>query len=197
MLNYSCAVLNAKIVGDDRIYFVPIRVCIGKYDKKNNLFYDYLSNSVIPNLSDSAYLNFDNAFSHVTSFLSVFKSSKSLSFNESIQKFLLANRKKVTIARFDDEIREYIKLDSSCNLDSIGHNVLLFRDDVLEVDQLYYSRLDIAVFPIRKMPIFFEALNQNTAKITLMHSRDIVDFDSYIASKERANIREEKLKNKI
>ena len=103
MLNYSCAVLNAKIVGDDRIYFVPIRVCIGKYDKKNNLFYDYLSNSVIPNLSDSAYLNFDNAFSHVTSFLSVFKSSKSLSFNESIQKFLLANRKKVTIARFDDE----------------------------------------------------------------------------------------------
>ena len=30
-----------------------------------------------------------------------------------------------------------------------------------------------------------------------MHSRDIVDFDSYIASKERANIREEKLKNKI
>lgn len=103
MLNYSCAVLNAKIVGDDRIYFVPIRVCIGKYDKKNNLFYDYLSNSVIPNLSDSAYLNFDNAFSHVTSFLSVFKSSKSLSFNESLQKFLLKNRKKVTIARFDDE----------------------------------------------------------------------------------------------
>lgn len=119
--------------------------------------------------------------------------------NEPLLQLLVELHRKIDKlnARFDDEIREYIKLDSSCNLDSIGHNILLFRDDVLEVDQLYYSRLDIAVFPIRKMPIFFEALNQNTAKITLMHSRDIVDFDSYIASKERANIREEKLKNKI
>ena len=108
MSKYSCAVLNAKLVSNDKIYFVPIRVCIGKYDKANNLFYDYLSNSVIPNMTDSTYLDFDFAFSNVTSFLSVFKSFKSLNFNESIQKYLLANRKKVTIATFHDEKKLFV-----------------------------------------------------------------------------------------
>lgn len=108
MSKYSCAMLNAKLVSNDKIYFVPIRVCIGKYDKANNLFYDYLSNSVIPNMTDSTYLDFDFAFSNVTSFLSVFKSFKSLNFNESIQKYLLANRKKVTIATFHDEKKLFV-----------------------------------------------------------------------------------------
>ncbi len=119
--------------------------------------------------------------------------------NEPLLQLLVELHRKIDKlnARFDNETREYLKLDHIYNLDSIGHNILVFKDDVLEINELYYSRLDIAVFPIRKMPIFFESIDKNIAKITLMHSRDIVDFDSYIASKERANIREEKLKNKI
>ena len=117
MLNYNCAVLNGKLIENGRIYFFPIRVCIGKYDKKNNLFYDYLSNSVIPNLSDSAYLNFDNAFSHVTSILSVFKSFKTLSFTKTLQKFLLSVRKKVIVAKFDEN--KNIFLFSECDLDDL------------------------------------------------------------------------------
>lgn len=119
--------------------------------------------------------------------------------NEPLLQLLIELHRKIDIlnARFDDESKEYAKLDSSCNLDSIGHNILVFGDDCLEIGERYYSRLDISVFPTRKMPIFFEAFSKNQAKIILMHSRDISDFDGYIASKERANIREEKLKNKI
>lgn len=119
--------------------------------------------------------------------------------NEPLFQLLVELHRKIDIlnARLNSEYKEYTKLDSTCNLDSIGHNILVFRDDYLEIGECYYARLDIAVFPPRKMPIFFESLASNQAKITLMHSRDIIDFDSYIASKERANIREKKLKNKI
>ena len=119
--------------------------------------------------------------------------------NEPLLQLLIELHRKIDIlnARLDNQSKEYTKLDSICNLDSIGHNILVFRDDCLEIGENYYARLDIAIFPIRKMPMFFEALAKNKAKIILMHNRDIVDFDGYIASKERANIREEKLKNKI
>ncbi|RDU56642.1 hypothetical protein [Helicobacter sp. MIT 99-5507] len=118
--------------------------------------------------------------------------------NEPLLQLLVELHRKIDIlnARLSNETKEYIKLDSSHNLDSVGHNILVFRDDCLDIGEHYYSRLDIAVFPIRKMPIFFESFTKNQAKIILMHSRDIIDFDGYIASKERANIREEKLKNK-
>ena len=103
MLNYSCAVVNAKIVGNGKLYFIPIRVCIGKFDKKNNVFHDYLANAIIPNLVDSAYLNFDNGFSHVTSLSSLLKFSKKLNLCEALQKFLAEKRKKVIVATFDTE----------------------------------------------------------------------------------------------
>ena len=103
MLDCSCAVLNAKIINEDKIYFVPIRACIGKYDKKNNLFYDFMSNSVIPNIHDSACFNHNIAFNHVSKMSSVLEKSKRLNLNEALQKFLLTYRKRVTMAKFDDD----------------------------------------------------------------------------------------------
>lgn len=95
-------------------------------------------------------------------------------------------------ASINQEKKEYIVLDSTLHLDSIGHNILVFSSNILESNARYYSRLDIAVFPIRKIPIFFEATDPKIAKITLMHNRDIIDFDNYIASRERSIIREQK-----
>ncbi|RAX53828.1 hypothetical protein CCY99_05455 [Helicobacter sp. 16-1353] len=102
-----------------------------------------------------------------------------------------------SINTMNSEKKEYIALDSTLYLDSIGHNLLVFANDVLESHKKYYARLDIAVFPIRKIPIFFEALKPKIAKIILMHNRDVVDFDNYIASRERSIIRELKQGNKI
>ncbi len=105
MFKCSCAVLNKKIVKEDGIYFVPVRVCLGEYNSENNLFYDYLSHYLVPSISDSLYLNFDTAFSHVLSFSSIFKR---FGFNGVFQNFLLKCRKEAFVARFDFEEKVFV-----------------------------------------------------------------------------------------
>lgn len=97
-------------------------------------------------------------------------------------------------AQINNESKDYLTLESTAVLQSIGHNVLIFGEDLLEVGAKYYARLDIAVFPVRKIPLFFNALDSKNAEICLMHGRDEVDFDSYIAARERSIIRENKAK---
>ncbi len=97
-------------------------------------------------------------------------------------------------AQINNESKSYLTLESTAVLQSIGHNVLIFGEDLLEVGAKYYARLDIAVFPVRKIPLFFNALDSKNAEICLMHGRDEVDFDSYIAARERSIIRENKAK---
>lgn len=118
--------------------------------------------------------------------------------SEPVVQLLVELHRKIDTLAFQinkEDSKKYLNLDFSLSLNSIGHKLLIFPNDVLESNMHYYSRLDIAVFPLRKMPIFFNAINNNTAKITLMHDRDVIDFDNYIASRERSIIRESKSKN--
>lgn len=116
--------------------------------------------------------------------------------NEPILQLLIELHRKIDSlsAQINNESKSYLALESNAILDSIGHNILIFSDDLLEVDVKYYARLDIAVFPTRKIPLFFNAIDSKTAEICLMHSRDEVDFDGYIAARERSIIRENKAK---
>lgn len=95
-------------------------------------------------------------------------------------------------ASLQNQSKEYKTLKCDAILDSIGHNVIIFKDDVLEPDSKYYGRLDMAVFPKRLIPLYFVANSNNSATIYLMHDRDVLDYDNYIASRERALIRERK-----
>lgn len=97
--------------------------------------------------------------------------------------------------KIDGEIKQYAKLEHISKLESIGHSVLIFNDNILEIGAKYYARLNIAVFPKRKLPIYFEATDENTGEIKLMHDTDLADFDSYIVARERSIIRETKSKN--
>lgn len=97
-------------------------------------------------------------------------------------------------ATLNNQIKQYSSLQYTATLDSIGHNVIVFKDEVLEPTSKYYARLDIAVFPKRLMPLYFIANDKSSAKIYLMHDRDIIDYDGYIASRERVLIRENKNK---
>lgn len=114
--------------------------------------------------------------------------------NEPIIQLLVELHRKIDMlsAKINEKNKEFLPLELKLCLSQIGHNVLVFDDEVLEVGQKYYARLDIAVFPVRKMPLFFVALDKKIAKIILMHSRDVADFDGYIASRERSIIRENK-----
>lgn len=112
-----------------------------------------------------------------------------------IQLLVELHRKIDTLsAEIKNEKKDFLKLEYSTRLDSIGHNLIIFEDEILQGGKKYYGRIDIAVFPMRKMPLFFEALDSTNARIYLMHERDIVDFDSYITARERSIIRESKLK---
>lgn len=114
--------------------------------------------------------------------------------NEPIIQLLLELHRKVDAlhSAINNERKSYLPLENSAKLESIGHSLLIFACDSLESGAKYYGRLDMAVFPARKIPLFFEAKDSKTATITLMHNRDIVDFDGYIASRERTLIREQK-----
>ncbi|RDU62672.1 hypothetical protein [Helicobacter sp. MIT 14-3879] len=117
--------------------------------------------------------------------------------NEPIIQLLIELHRKVDALSLyiKKETKEYIKLDIETILDSIGHSLIIFQNDILETSQKYYARLDIAIFPARKVPIFFQALNSKEGRIYLMHNRDIVDFDGYITARERSLIRENKTKS--
>lgn len=116
--------------------------------------------------------------------------------NEPILQLLIELHRKIDAlsAQINNESKNYLALKSRAVLKSIGHNVLIFGEDALEMGAKYYARLDIAVFPIRKIPLFFNAKDAKTAEICLMHSRDEIDFDGYIAARERSIIRENKIK---
>ncbi len=116
--------------------------------------------------------------------------------NEPILQLLIELHRKIDAlhAQINNESKSYIALDSCATLQSISHNLLIFGEDLLNAGAKYYARLDIAVFPTRKIPLFFNAVDSKTAEIYLMHGRDEVDFDSYIAARERSLIRENKAK---
>lgn len=115
--------------------------------------------------------------------------------NEAIFQLLVELHRKVDALNAKE--RNYISLSKNAFLDSIGHGVLIFKDNVLEENSKYYGRISIAVFPQRIIPMYFVAKDSKIANIYLMHSQDIADYDSYIASRERAMIREiNKLKEK-
>lgn len=86
----------------------------------------------------------------------------------------------------------YIPLSLQANLKAIGHGYMQFDSDVLQVGETYYARVDMPTFPRRQMPIFFEALTENVAKIVLMHEDDEKDWSAYMVACERVMIRQMK-----
>lgn len=85
-----------------------------------------------------------------------------------------------------------LPLKNKENLVAIGHGYFQFENDVLEVGEKYYGRIDVPTFPKREMPIFFEAISANIAKIILMHEDDEKDWSAYMMACERVMIRQMK-----
>lgn len=92
------------------------------------------------------------------------------------------------------EPKRLLALESSAKLSAIGHDLIIFEQEILEIDAKYYGRMNLAVFPKREIPLFFRALDSKKAEIYLMHNRDTSDFDAYITARERSIIRENKNK---
>lgn len=86
----------------------------------------------------------------------------------------------------------YLELEYQVSLEGIGHGIFELEKEGFELGEHYYGRINLPVFPQRLVPLYFHAIDEKRAVVDLMHDRDIKDWDSYIAAKDRALAREQK-----
>lgn len=86
----------------------------------------------------------------------------------------------------------YLKLEHQVSLEGVGHGIFELEPEGFVPGEHYYGRINLPVFPQRLVPLYFHALDEKRAVVDLMHDRDIKDWDSYIAAKDRALAREQK-----
>jgi hypothetical protein len=94
-----------------------------------------------------------------------------------------------------NEEKKLIPLKYKSEIEGVGFENFKIKDPLFKKGKKYYARLDLPVFPKRKVPVIFEAIDENTAKILHMHERDEKDYNAFITARERAIIREMKAKN--
>ena len=96
-------------------------------------------------------------------------------------------------ARISGNVKSYVPLENHATIGTIGHSCFALIDAELAENTLYYGRIELPTFPARIVPVYF-VYHSNLAWIERIHGRDEVEWDSYVASKERALIRS--IKNK-
>ena len=109
----------------------------------------------------------------------------------------------VELHRKFDELNAYIKnekfvkleLAQSSVLDGINFENFRIKEGKFKEGARYYGRIFMPIFPKRDVAIFFEALDEKTAKITRINESDESDYNGYVTARERAMIRELKEMN--
>jgi hypothetical protein len=91
----------------------------------------------------------------------------------------------------DDE-REFLELEHSLKICGVGFDHIKLEESVLEEGQEYYVRVSMPVFPVRQMPLFVKAVSKSIAEIVTMHHKDQQDWNSYVTSRERIEIRQKR-----
>ena len=79
-----------------------------------------------------------------------------------------------------DELNAYLKnekiskleLKESSVIDGIGFENFTIKEAKFSAGRSYYARISMPIFPKRDLAVFFEAVDEKTAKITKMHESD-------------------------
>ena len=90
-----------------------------------------------------------------------------------------------------NETKHFLSLQYETEIELVGFENFAVNKPLFE-NKKYYGRMDLPVFPQRKVPVIFEGIDKKTAKILHMHDRDIKDYNAFITARERAIIREMK-----
>ncbi len=93
-------------------------------------------------------------------------------------------------AYLKNETPKRVPLRHKAAIESIGFEHFKLKEPLLQKDRLYYGRIAMPVHPKRDVPVYFRALDASVAKIEKMHERDIKEWNSYVAARERVLIRE-------
>lgn len=99
-------------------------------------------------------------------------------------------------SRICGETKSYVNLEYKGNVKTIGHGCFALKDSNLLENTLYYGRIELPTFPTRIVPVYF-VYHSGLAWIERIHGQDEAEWDSYVASKERALIRSIKNNKKV
>ena len=89
-----------------------------------------------------------------------------------------------------NEETHYLELLHVGVVDGVGFEHFSVENGALEVGKRYYGRILMPLFPKREVPLFFEAIEPNLAKIVMMHDSDTSDWNAYVVARERLMIRQ-------
>ena len=83
-----------------------------------------------------------------------------------------------------------IPFEHQTSLFGLSYEHLQFHDELLSVNESYYAKIFIPVFPQHPISFFFEALDGRLGAISLMHVNDRGTWDRYTMGRERALLSE-------
>lgn len=86
----------------------------------------------------------------------------------------------------------YLNLTDKSHIISIGYGYFKIKDEKFDINNKYYGRIFLPVFPKREVPVVFIAKSKSIASIDKMSFSDEKDWDSYVSQRERELIREMK-----
>ncbi|MBR8465471.1 hypothetical protein KDE13_03735 [Campylobacter sp. faydin G-140] len=89
--------------------------------------------------------------------------------------------------------KQYLSLENSTKIASINFEYIGLDEPKFEVDKIYYGRILMPIFPKRNIAIYFQAIDEKTAKIVHMHDEDVSDWSAYVTARERVMIRDMKV----
>ncbi|MDR1451174.1 MAG: hypothetical protein LBI57_02390 [Helicobacteraceae bacterium] len=90
------------------------------------------------------------------------------------------------------EKKRLVELTRSSALDGLNYSHFRLKEPKLKAGERYYGRIAMPVFPMRDFGLYFVALSDKIAELSLLHERDQRAWDGYAASRERAAIRQMK-----
>ncbi|HIO90311.1 MAG TPA: hypothetical protein EYG69_00915 [Campylobacterales bacterium] len=94
-----------------------------------------------------------------------------------------------------NEEMEYIHLLEEVKIIGLNFDYIKVEKPSFTPEANYYARIPMPVFPKRDIPVFLTAIDNDTAKISLISQKNLQDWNTYITSKERELIRESKRSN--
>jgi len=92
------------------------------------------------------------------------------------------------------EKEELLALTCKADIEAINYEHFKIKNALFKENENYYGRIEMPFFPKREVPIYFQAISVNEAKIVLLHERDEKDWNAYVVARERVMIREMKAK---
>ncbi|MDL0089628.1 hypothetical protein [Campylobacter gastrosuis] len=89
-----------------------------------------------------------------------------------------------------NEQKSRIKLENRAKITGIGFEGISIDEPKFQSGKSYYARILMPIFPKRTIAIYLNAIDEKTAKITMMHGDDESDFNAYVTARERVMIRQ-------